>query len=141
MRATKLTTWCIGMAFLVAVGTGCATTEPETVPLASIADYDETPDHLRDESPAATEQAQKNSSAECQALRKSIENWQTAYTASIGLGALGFATGVAGLLTDNETAQKIGGALGAIGTLSQATTATGTEIQEKKASERECFVE
>lgn len=129
------------MALLVAIASGCATTEPETVPLASIADYEETPDHLRDESPAATEQEQKNTSAECQDLRKSIENWQTAYAASIGLGTLGFATGAIGLLTGNEAAQKIGGALGAAGTLSQATTATGTKIQTDKAIERDCSIE
>jgi hypothetical protein len=118
----------------------CATPEPERVPVELIGSYDEAPAHER--RPTANTGGEPSEvSDECRELRKSIENWETAYTASIGLGALGFATGVAGLLLDNEEAQKIGGALGSLGMLSQATTATGAEIQKDKAVERDCLLD
>lgn len=123
------------------LATGCATTpEPETVPVETIAAYDEKPDYSAERSSSAAA-GEEYVSEECRELQTSIENWQKAYTASVGLGALGFATGVAGLLTGNEDAQKVGGVLGALGTLSQATTATGAQIQRKKALERDCSME
>jgi hypothetical protein len=133
-------TWRITLAIGVVIATsvgplGCATTEPEMIPVERVVNYSETADY----SPMATGVGYgpllPATAAECREYRETLEKYEKVYLASVGVGVVSL---VVGLLSDDDDVKDVAGVAAATSTLAQAGTSTAYQIVAQEARERGC---
>jgi hypothetical protein len=124
------------MSLTVATSFGCASAEPEMIPVDRVVNYTERASYDR---PATwngrTLEAKSPYEAKCRKLRENIEVYQTAYLASLGVGAVGV---VLGLLSGNDVVEGVAGAAAVASTVAQVGAWTGAEMTAEEAREWGC---